>query len=112
MKLCRHAIPAVCAIALTGCVTIPMDGDLPYDGVKDNIDSGSTTRTDVLFALGEPNLARRDDTLFVYSGYELEGKLILVAAGVAKTACLRSALNANATSDPYGCVRLCVQSTA
>ena len=83
MKLCRHAIPAVCAIALTGCVTIPMDGDLPYDGVKDNIDSGSTTRTDVLFALGEPNLARRDETLFVYSGYELEGKLILVAAGVA-----------------------------
>lgn len=74
----RTVATLLCLAWLAACIPIPLINPEPYrDETVGALESG-TTRADVLFALGAPNFAHEDDSVFVYVSDEYEMAFIFV----------------------------------
>ena len=52
---------------LTACIYLPAIGPEPYKDVNfDSIELGKSTRSDIVEILGEPDITRREDSIWIY----------------------------------------------
>lgn len=64
---------------LSACIYIPAIEPEPYKDVNlDSIDLGKSTRADIVKLLGEPDITRRDDSIWIYGQDRDVGFLILL----------------------------------
>jgi hypothetical protein len=71
-------------IILSGCVPvpIPVSESPPFEDKLEFLKVGSTTRKEVLFELGDPFFALREDRFFGYVALRFKGAVVFLSAGL------------------------------
>ena len=74
---CRMVMLVLIGVGLSGCILIPTPSVVGYRVIPnktiESLETGKTTRADVLLKLGEPGERLEDDRIFVYHWEQVAG---------------------------------------